>query len=144
MRLHRDAKVDLIRSIPLFAQCSVAEISEVAGIADEIDLRAGRVLAAESAIGQEFVVIIEGTAEVSQHGEVVNTLGAGDWFGEIALITDVPRTATVTAITQVHALVVEGHRFETLMEHAPDIRAKVSTVLEQRLADDNMRAGENR
>lgn len=132
MRLHKDAKAELIRSIPLFADCTPAEVAEVAALADEIDLREGKLLTTENTDGREFVVIIEGTATVSQGDEVINTLHAGDWFGEIALLTGKPRTATVTAASSVHALVIEGHRFTQLLEHAPDIRVKVERVLAQR------------
>lgn len=125
MRLHRDAKADLIRTIPLFAQCDAHEISLVASIADEIDLRAGRQLAKESTPGQEFVIVVEGTADVLHDGQVINTIGAGEFFGEIALVTGRPRTATVVATSSVHALIIEGHAFQRLIAEAPSIRAKV-------------------
>src|SRR5690349_3002310 len=115
MRLHKDAKAELIRSLPLFRDCTPPEVAEVAAIADEIDLSAGRTLAAEKADGQEFVVIIEGTATVTQGDTVVNTMGAGDFFGEIALVNGGPRTAGVVADTSVHALVIEGHAFRRLL-----------------------------
>ena len=132
MRLHKDAKAELIRSLPLFADCTPAEVSEVAAIADEIDLRAGRTLAAQDADGQEFVVIIDGHAEVTKGEETIATLGAGDFFGEIALIRGGPRTASVVASTDVHALVIEGHAFRRLLEDAPDIREKVERALADR------------
>lgn len=132
MRLHKDAKAELIRSLPLFADCTPPEVVEVASIADEIDLGAGRQLATENAEGQEFVVIIEGSAQVIRGDDVINTMGAGDFFGEIALITGQPRTASVVATTPVHALVIEGHAFRRLLEDAPDIREKVERALAQR------------
>lgn len=136
MRLHKDAKVGLIRSVPLFVGCTTEEVTEIAAIADEIDLRAGRELTTENAPGQEFVVLVEGTAEVRKGDELVNTLGPGDYVGEIALLTGRPRTATVVATSPVHALVVEGHAFQRLLEHAPGIRAKVEQVAAGRLERD--------
>lgn len=136
MRLHKDAKAELIRSLPLFRDCTPPEVAEVAAIADEIDLSAGRQLATEKADGQEFVVIIEGTATVTQGSEVINTMGAGDFFGEIALVNNTPRTASVVADTDVHALVIEGHAFRRLLEDAPDIKEKVDRVLAERLDRD--------
>lgn len=132
MRLHTDAKAALIRSLPLFADCTSEEAAEVVAIADEIDLSAGRRLATENADGQEFVVIVEGTAEVTKGGEVINSLGAGDFFGEIALLSGEPRTASVVATTSVHALVIEGHAFRRLVADAPDIRAKVERAMAER------------
>jgi CRP-like cAMP-binding protein len=132
MRLHKDAKAELIRSLPLFSDCTPAEVAEVAAIADEIDLTAGRRLTTQDADGQEFVVIVDGAAEVIRGEEVINNLGAGDFFGEIALLTGAPRTASVVATTGVHALVIEGHAFRRLLEDAPDIRAKVERALADR------------
>ncbi|RNL80145.1 cyclic nucleotide-binding domain-containing protein [Nocardioides marmorisolisilvae] len=132
MRLHKDAKAELIRSLPLFGDCTPTEVAEVAAIADEIDLSAGRKLTTQDADGQEFVVIVDGEADVIKGDEVINTLGAGDFFGEIALLTGGPRTATVTARTSVHALVIEGHAFRRLLEDAPDIREKVERALADR------------
>lgn len=132
MRLHKDAKAELIRSLPLFADCTASEVAEVAAIADEIDLSAGRRLATEHADGQEFVVIIDGHAEVIQGEEKINDLDAGDFFGEISLLTGAKRTASVVATTNVHALVIEGHAFRRLLEDAPDIREKVERALADR------------
>lgn len=135
MRLHKDAKAELIRSLPLFRDCNATEVAEVAAIADEIDLRAGRTLATEHADGQEFVVIIDGRATVTQGGSPINQMGAGDFFGEIALLSGEPRTASVVADTDVHALVIEGHAFRRLLEDAPDIREKVERAVAERTAD---------
>lgn len=135
MRLHKDAKTELIRSLPLFADCTPPELDEVAAIATEIDLGAGRQLATENADGQEFVVIIEGSANVTQGDVVINTMRSGDFFGEIALVTGQPRTASVVATTPVHALIIEGHAFRRLLEDAPDIREKVERAVAERTTE---------
>lgn len=134
MRLHKDAKLTLIRSLPLFAGCTPSEIAQVAAIADEIDLAEGKVLAAEHAVGREFLVIVEGAAQVDRDGSVVATLGAGDFLGEIALVTGRRRVASVTATTTVRALVIEGRAFLHLLESAPAIRTKVERAVVERLA----------
>jgi CRP/FNR family cyclic AMP-dependent transcriptional regulator len=134
MRLHKDAKTRLIRSLPLFADCTTSELSEVAAIADELVLRPARVLAQENAEGREFVVIISGRATVHRGREPIATLEPGDFFGEIALVTGQPRNATVIARTAVHALVIEAHAFLTLLEHSPSIREKVERAVAERLA----------
>lgn len=136
MRLHRDAKADLIRSLPLFADCTRDEVAEVAAIATEIDLADGRVLATEGADGQEFVVMIEGTATVTHDDQPLATMRSGDFFGEVALLKGIPRTATVTATSPVHALVIEGHAFRGLVDRAPDIREKVERALAERIGED--------
>lgn len=128
MRLHRDAKTALIRSLPLFADCTGEEVAAIAAVADEIDLPAGKELTVERAHGAEFVIIVEGSAAVSRGDSVLATLGAGDHFGEVALLTGKPRNATVMSTSPVHALVVSGHSFVQLLDVAPGLRSKVEAA----------------
>ncbi len=132
MRLHKDTKRALIRSLPLFSDCTSEEIAEVAAIADEIDLPAGRILATENAVGREFVVIVTGSATVLHGEHPVATLQAGDFFGEIALLTGRRRTATVVAKTDVRALVIEVHAFLRLLDDAPEIKTKIQRAMAER------------
>jgi CRP-like cAMP-binding protein len=136
MRLHRDAKFDLLRRIPLFAACTPEELARVASIADEIDLREGRQLTREDAHGGELVVLVEGSADVHQDGVVVNTVGPGEYVGEVALVTGQPRTATVVATSPVHALVIEGHAFRALLAESPELRATVEQSAAEHLDRD--------
>ena len=91
-----DRKLDLIKHVPLFSHCSKQELKQIASVADEIDLPAGKVLTREGDRGREFFVLIEGTAEVQKDGEQIRTLGPGDFLGEIALVS---RTARRTGTT---------------------------------------------
>jgi CRP/FNR family transcriptional regulator, cyclic AMP receptor protein len=84
--------------------------------------------------GREFFVLLEGTAEVTKDGRKINTLGPGDFFGEIALVSDSPRTATVTATSPVHTLVVTDRAFRRLLDDVPEIQRKVLLALAERLA----------
>ena len=134
MRLGKNAKVDLIRKAPLFAHCSKRELEEVASIADELDLPQGRALIREGERGREFFVLLEGEADVTQNGKSIATMNAGDFFGEIALVSDAPRTATVTATSPVRVLVVTDRAFRALLDHTPSIQLKVLQALAERLA----------
>lgn len=134
MRLRRDAKAELIQSVPLFSELGRKELEEVAHIADEIDLPAGKELTVEGQPGREFFVLIEGEATVRQAGEEVNHMGAGDFFGEIALVDVRPRTATVVADTAVRALVITARDFRNLLDHSPEIESKVMSAKAARLA----------
>ena len=134
--LRKNAKVDLIKGVPLFAECSKKELGEVAGIADEIDLRAGKELTKEGGTGREFFVLVEGSAEVRKGNRRVNILGPGDFFGEISLIRHTPRTATVVATSPVRTLVITERSFRSLLEHQPGLQTKVMSALAARLAPD--------
>ncbi|MBD0330874.1 MAG: cyclic nucleotide-binding domain-containing protein [Thermoleophilia bacterium] len=134
MRLGKNAKVDLLKRAPLFALCSKKELAEIATVADELDLPAGRALIREGERGREFFVLLEGEADVTQDGKQISTMKDGDFFGEIALVSDAPRTATVTARTPVRVLVVTDRAFHTVLERVPSIQLKVLKALAERLA----------
>jgi CRP-like cAMP-binding protein len=136
VRLGKNAKIDLLKRIPLFAGCSKAELLEIAMSADELDLRDGHVLTREGRPGREFFVLIEGTVRVAKGGKKIADLGGGDWFGEIALLTHVPRTATVTATSPVRVLVVTDRAFRRVVETMPRIAIKVLASVGQRLEHD--------
>ena len=136
MALRRDAKIELLKKVPLFAGCSKSELRELAKTADEIDLRQGTVLTREGRPGREFFVLIDGTAEVTKKGKKIADLGPGDWLGEIALITDSPRTATVTATSPVDVLVITDRRFRSVVETMPSIALKVLSCVGERLTSD--------
>ena len=135
MRLRKDAKIELIRGVPLFSRCSRKELSEIASIADEMDLREGKEIIREGDRGREFFVIAEGTVDVHRGGRRVATLGDGDFVGEIALVAGIPRVASVTTASPVRALVITQAGFRRLLEHSPQIQAKVLEALASRLAE---------
>ena len=124
----------MIKRAPLFASCSKRELEEIARIADEIDLREGKEMTRQGSRGREFFVLLEGEADVTRDGETINRLGPGDFFGEIALVSDSPRTATVTATTPVRTLVVTATSFKRLLDDQPEIQRKVLVQLAERLA----------
>ena len=134
--LHRNRKLELLRSVPLFAGCSKKELEQISKIADEIDFPAGRELTRQGGAGREFFVLIEGAAEVIRDGKRVNTMQPGDFFGELALITKTPRTATVTTATPVDALVITARDFERLLMQDPLIALKVMRAVVERLPDE--------
>jgi CRP/FNR family cyclic AMP-dependent transcriptional regulator len=134
--LRRDAKIELLKRTPLFAACSKAELRALASSADELDLREGTVITREGRPGREFFVLVSGTARVTKDGKAIAELGAGDWFGEIALLTDTPRTATITATSPVDVLVITDRRFRNVVETMPSIALKILASLADRLARD--------
>ena len=120
--------------IPLFCRLSKSELARIAQLADEVDLPPGKTLTTEGSRGREFFVLLEGSAEVQRGGRRIATMQGGDFFGEIALVTDVPRTATVTTTSIVHALVITDRAFRALLRESPAIQGKVLEAVASRLA----------
>jgi CRP-like cAMP-binding protein len=134
MRLGKDRKVALIKKTPLFSRLSKKALEDVARIADEIDLPAGKVMAKEGDRGREFFVLIEGEADVTKGDRSINTMNEGDFFGEIALVTKMPRTASVTATTDVRVLVITERDFGALLKRSPEVGRGVAEALAERIA----------
>jgi CRP-like cAMP-binding protein len=130
--LRKNAKVDLISRVPLFAGCSKRELDQIASLADELTLPAGRKLTSEGASGREFVVLVEGGAEVRRGGRLVAQLGRGDFLGEISLITGQKRTATVTTTVPSRLLVLSAPAFRRLLRDLPSLQLKVLDTLAAR------------
>jgi CRP/FNR family cyclic AMP-dependent transcriptional regulator len=135
MQLRKNAKVELLRQVPLFSQCSKRELETVAQIADEVSVDEGTELTRQGDRGREFGVIVDGSASVSADGNQIAALDAGDFFGEIALVSDIPRTATVTATSPVRLLVVSARDFRRLMRESPAVQNKVLQALAHRVAE---------
>ncbi|HKI93579.1 MAG TPA: cyclic nucleotide-binding domain-containing protein [Gaiellaceae bacterium] len=132
-RLQRNAKVALLRRVPLFARCSNRDLGRIASLADELHVRDGHTLTAEGKPGREFMVLVDGSAEVRRKGRRVAVLGPGDFLGEIALVTNRPRTATVTTTSPVRLLVLTERDFRTLLRDVPTIQAKVLEAVAARV-----------
>jgi CRP/FNR family transcriptional regulator, cyclic AMP receptor protein len=134
MKLRRNAKVDLLRGVPLFAGCSQKELGKISTIADELHQPEGTTLITEGTRGREFFVLVDGAVDVRRTGRRLNTLGPGTFFGEIALVSDTPRTATVVATSPVRLLVITGQAFSRILRETPSIQAKVLAALAERVA----------
>jgi CRP/FNR family transcriptional regulator, cyclic AMP receptor protein len=134
MRLGKDGKVELIRKVPLFSKLKKKGLEDVAHLADELDLPEGKTMAVEGDRGREFFVLLEGEAEVTKGDQRINMMRDGDFFGEIALVTHMPRTASVTATTPVRVLVITERDFAALIKRSPDIARGVAEALAERIA----------
>ena len=135
-RTRKDTKIALIKQIPLFASLGKAQLAQVASIADEIDLPDGTVLTRQGDRGREFFVLIDGEAEVRRNGRKRATIKSGDFFGEIALVSDRPRTATVTATKPVRVLVITDASFRAVLLRTPEIGLKILAAIAERVPPD--------
>ncbi|HZN88722.1 MAG TPA: cyclic nucleotide-binding domain-containing protein [Thermoleophilaceae bacterium] len=121
-----------LKGVSFFSSISEQDLAAVAEQAGEVSVTAGSVLAREGDVGDKFFVIESGTAEVTRGGEPVAKLGAGDFFGEIALIREERRTATVTATSPMVLIVMTGSSFRSLDSSIPELRETVSKALTER------------
>ena len=132
--LTQSTKAEALRAAPLFEGLSKKELVEVARVTEDLNVPAGTILCKEDTLGREFFVIVDGTVEVTRGGEHLATRDAPDFVGEIALLTEVRRTATVTATTPVRCLILMRGDFRRVLDENRVIERKVMDVLAQRLA----------
>lgn len=132
-RFSQDAKVVALKRSPLFEGLARKQLAQLAKLTDDLDVPAGTVLCREGSRGREFFVIIEGEAEVTKAGKPVATIASGDFFGEIALLESVVRSATVTAKTPLRFFVVSDQAFRSVLDTDPSIERKVLRALARRL-----------
>jgi CRP-like cAMP-binding protein len=129
-----DQKVELLARVPLLSGLSRKDLEQVARICDEVDLPDGRVLMRQGGSGDEFFVILAGTVRIERDGVVRRELGAGDFLGELALLADIPRTATATCVGDCRLLVLGHREFHGLLAQYPTIETAVLKVVAERLA----------
>jgi CRP/FNR family cyclic AMP-dependent transcriptional regulator len=121
-----------LKEVPFFKPLGKKELRVVAQQTDVLDVKPGKALATEGDFGHEFFIIRSGTAEVTQHGEHVRDLGPGDFFGEIALLEEDRRTATVTATAPMSVIVMTRQSFRALDHDHPEVHAEVSEAIAAR------------
>jgi CRP-like cAMP-binding protein len=136
-RIKQDTKVEALRQSPLFEGLSRKQLTSVARLTDDLEVPAGAVLCQQGTRGQEFFVITAGEATVTRGRKAVATIGAGDFFGEIALLEHVVRTATVTAATPMRFFVVSDRAFRTVIETDPTVERKVLRALARRVVSNS-------
>ena len=132
--MNKNPKIEQLRKVPLFAHCSKRELAGLAALVDELELPEGQTLAREGERGKEFLVLADGIADVESGGQIVNTLGPGDFFGEISLVTGGLRTATVTTRSPSKLFIFSAPAFRSLLHDAPGIRTQVLAAAALRLA----------
>jgi CRP-like cAMP-binding protein len=133
--MQRNAKVDLLKRVSLFAGCSKKELAEIARIADEIDFPAGKTLITQGEPGRQFFVLVEGAVEVVKNGEPLDVQrGGSEFYGEISLISGSPATATVTTTEPTRALVIAPGAFSALLDSQPAIQRRILVAFSERLA----------
>jgi CRP/FNR family cyclic AMP-dependent transcriptional regulator len=131
----QDTKVQALKRVPLFDGLSRKELAQLAKVSEDLEVEPGKVLCKEGETGHEFFVIVDGNVNVTRNGRRVATRDGGDFVGEIALVEEMPRTATVTAETPVRLFVLTRKDFRHLLDQQPAVERKVLRALARRLAE---------
>lgn len=129
----KGGKVQLLKNVSLFSACTSKELSRIASLAEEVRVPAGTTLTAEGKPGREFFAIADGQAKVMLRGKKLAALGPGSFFGEMSLLDQAPRAATVTALTDMTLLVLDARSFSTLLDQAPSVARKILRGMAQRI-----------
>ena len=129
----QNVKVEALKRAPLFEGLSRRELRDLASATEDVSVDAGTVLCREGRLGREFFVIMQGEVEVTRGGKRIASRGAGEFFGEIALLTTTKRTATVTATTPVRCFILTRGDFRRVLDESPGVERKVMQALAERL-----------
>lgn len=132
-RVRQAERVELLRSVPLFGDLTKRQLGQVARLVDEVHREPGSRLATEGERGDEFFVVVDGAVTVERRGREVARLGPGEHVGEMSLLDDEPRSATVTTAADSTLLVMHRPDFERMLTAHPPIMRAMLTTLSKRL-----------
>jgi CRP/FNR family transcriptional regulator, cyclic AMP receptor protein len=135
LRRDRKSKADLLRNVRLFSTCNKRELARIASLVDEVEAPEGKVIVRQGDPGRECFVIRDGKARAAIRGKGSAVLGPGSFFGEMSLLDQGPRSATVTAETDMHLLVLGSREFSSLVEEVPTVAVRVMRGLAERLRE---------
>jgi CRP-like cAMP-binding protein len=120
-----DPKIEHLRSIPIFAACGPGDLQRIARLLDEVELADGQVMMREGDPATEMYIVVSGKARVDRGGRTITESGPGAVFGEMSIIGEGRRTATVTAVGPMRAFVVAHREFHSLMDSYPAFRMRI-------------------
>ncbi|HEY3210936.1 MAG TPA: cyclic nucleotide-binding domain-containing protein [Actinomycetota bacterium] len=125
--------IEHFQAIPLFGSVSKKGIQAIVQAATEVDVYAGKVLVSEGEWGREMYVILRGTAEVTKNGRKLRELVPGDFFGEMAFLSPAPRTATVTARSDMRVMVLDSRAMGAVVEREPAVARRLLEAMAARI-----------
>lgn len=131
----RQAYLDHLARVPLFATCSTKDLQKIAKASDEIAVKAGTTLVDQGQQGREAFIVVDGTATVKRNGRKITSVGPGAVIGELSLLDRGPRTATVMAETDMTVLVIDQRNFAGVIDQVPALAHKLLATLAGRIRD---------
>jgi CRP/FNR family cyclic AMP-dependent transcriptional regulator len=132
-------KVDLAK-IWLFSSCTNRELNTIRKSLEAVRAKPTRVLVEQGAVGQEFYLIVAGQASVKRNNRRTATIGPGEYFGELALLDRQPRSATVTAETEMELLILGQRQFNAILESVPSLSRRLLATMATRLRESDAKA----
>ena len=128
-----DSRIAHLRRVPLFVECTAAELRRIADVSQIVETPVGTVLTEIGKPGDSFFFLIDGRVSVQTAGGAGDPLHPGDFFGEMSLLDGEPRSATVTAVTDLRLLVVDRPHFWRLLNEQPDLVRRILVTLSRRV-----------
>lgn len=125
-------KLEILRTVPLFAGLDERSLQAVAILAREVAFKAGEVLMVEGEAGDDFFIILDGTVRIERGDRTIRSMTAGGYLGEIALVDRRPRTATATCVTDVRLLEIRSHEFDRLLDTLPAVHQRIRATIDRR------------
>jgi CRP-like cAMP-binding protein len=138
MPFRKPVDVELLRALPVFSACTHDELEALATEADELIVESGTTLIRQGEHGCEFLVLVEGSADVWKNGRRINQLAGGDFLGEISLFSGAAPTATVTTTSRTRLLALTAEAFNRAIKQVPSARENILGVLSERLHADTL------
>ncbi len=131
----RDPKIKRLSRVQLFSACGKRDLDRIAALTEEVEVPAGKVLMRQGDPGREAFVIAAGRAKATIRGKRSARLGPGDCFGEMALLHSAPRSATVSAESDMRLFVLGSREFSELLDRVPSVARHVLAALADRLRE---------
>jgi CRP/FNR family transcriptional regulator, cyclic AMP receptor protein len=135
------AHEEFLARVPIFAHCTADEIKAISGAAQEGYFQPGQIIVTQGTPGQAFYLILSGRVEILRDGVSLGAFGPGDFFGEMSLLDQAPRSATIRSLDHTSCLMLSSWDFKTLLETHPSIAIKLLEVLSRRLRVADERIG---
>jgi CRP/FNR family transcriptional regulator, cyclic AMP receptor protein len=131
----RNTKTDQLKGVQMFSACTEKELAQIARACDELAVEDGAVIVEQGAAGEDFFLVGTGEADVVRGGRHVATLGPGQYFGELSLLDDAPRNATVTALTPMTLIRLRRREFSAVLDSWPGVAHKLLQQMARRLRE---------
>ncbi len=135
------AHEEFLARVPIFAKCTAEEIAAVVSVAQESGFQAGQIIVTQGTPGQAFYLILQGRVEIVRDNRSLGAFGPGDFFGEMSLLDQAPRSATIRALEPTTCLMLSSWDFKGLLEKHPSIAIKLLEILSRRLRVADERIG---